>query len=793
MRLAGILAALAACYRAPHPNEACAITCDGECPGGLTCQGGYCVEEGQVCHPAFTQVTAGAGFACAIESPTGALWCWGGNTHHQLAPEDRLQFPLATRIDERTWDAVDAGGEHVCGIAGGALLCWGRNDHGQAGQVGPDDVRVPTVIDVAGVAHWTAVAAGAEHSCAIGDGRVYCWGHNTRSALGTGSLDDIDVPAPTPVVSELVDWTAVAAGDTHTCAISSGTGAFCWGSGASGQLGPAAAAQQPTPVLALTAPVTAIATAGASTCATDGNGALLCWGDNTHGELGELNAAVPSSSTPLPASKLMGWSAVAGDAALFCGLSSSDVYCWGAETLGGLGNGVWSESKKFGKVLGGASAIAVGYNRAEPGLELGCALVGGDVACWGDNRYGQLGRGAATLALAPGEVAGGHAFAQLAVGDEHACGIENGELLCWGSTVSGQTTGVLLGSSSPRAACVNPTDCDIGAPTPIAFAAGATTVATGLGHTCALHNDLITCWGLNNAGELGTSLGGPVRRDVPLPNGRPWAELFPTGREGQCASPGGGETWCWGAVVSIHAPAPETALANMRAVSAGAGLVCALDAAGMLLCAGDNSRGQFGNGAPGVCGDTICNNNETIALCPNDCSVGPLATLGRAYTAISVSTGGQFACGVTPSAAVECWGANERGQTGAVEGVPVPSPVDPTLTATPVAGLVGCTAVTCGAQHACALCGGQIQCWGDDRVGELGTGALDGQPVPFAQTIPLVLDGDPWVALGSGASFSCARSTNGRVFCWGSDPHAGLGNGATSANLPVTVLASPIE
>jgi len=59
--------------------------------------------------------------------------------------------------------------------------------------------------------------------------------------------------------------------------------------------------------------------------------------------------------------------------------------------------------------------------------------------------------------------------------------------------------------------------------------------------------------------------------------------------------------------------------------------------------------------------------------------------------------------------------------------------------------------------------------------------------------IDLVLDGDPWVELGAGASFTCARSGNGRVFCWGSDPHAGLGNGATSANLPVTVLASPIE
>jgi alpha-tubulin suppressor-like RCC1 family protein len=783
MRRMGILVALAACYRAPTPGQACAITCDDACPGDLTCQGGYCVEPGQVCHPGFSALAAGAGFACAIEDGTGALWCWGSNTHHQLDPGDRLQFPLATRIDERVWQAIDAGGEHACGITNGQLLCWGRNDHGQAGQPGPDDVTAPTQVAGAPVAQWTAVSAGAEHSCAIGSGTLYCWGRNASSVLGNGDFNDVDFPL-TPVMTDLGDWTAVSAGERHTCAISTSGGAFCWGDGSSGQLGPAATSQQATPVLALAPPVTSVAAAGRSTCATDGGGGLLCWGDNSNGELGELNVALPSTSTPMPASAVKGWSAVTADETSLCGLAFGDVYCWGAESLGGLGNGVWSESKKFGKVLGGASAVAVGMHGATAGLDLGCALlVGGDVACWGDNRFGQLGRGAATMAVEPGELAGGHALAQLAIGVEHGCGVEGSTLVCWGSTEAGQTTGTLLGSANPRAPCTAGLDCDVGAPKEIAFAAGATKVAAGLGHTCALHNDLITCWGLNNAGELGTGGAGPVRRDVPLANGRPWVDIYPTGNEGQCASPGGGETWCWGAVIGGTAPAVQPALANVRAIAIGPSLACALDATGQLECTGDNSVGQYGNGDPGFCGDGACNNNETAGDCSSDC-VSPLAMLARTYTALAVGRTGEFACGVTPGATVECWGANERGQTSAAE--------NPTKTPVAVPGLAACTAVAAGAAHACAICSGRLACWGDNQLGQLGRGGVDGAP-GAAAPIDLAIDGDPWVELGAGASFTCARSGNGRVFCWGSDPHAGLGNGATSANLPVTVLASPIE
>src|ERR1044071_3745416 len=133
MRWLCAVALLFGCYCEPFSDEDCTITCSGagtSCPGDLTCQGGYCVSEGQVCKPSFVHVAAGTGFACGIDEGA-ALWGWGSNLHHQISVSDPLGYVLATRVDTtRHCQSLEAGGEHVCGIAAGKLLCWGANDRG---------------------------------------------------------------------------------------------------------------------------------------------------------------------------------------------------------------------------------------------------------------------------------------------------------------------------------------------------------------------------------------------------------------------------------------------------------------------------------------------------------------------------------------------------------------------------------------------------------------------------------------------------------------------------------------
>ena len=761
------------------------------CPGDLVCEGGFCVEPGggHVCKPTFAQVAAGTGFACAIDT-NSSLWCWGSNLHHQISQSDDIAYPSATRVDTaHHWEVIDAGGAHICGVADGQLYCWGANDRGQVdGSRAGEDIAEPLEITVAadGPAAWTSVSVGMRHTCAIGDRRLWCWGANGYGQLGDGARDDPS--APRLVASSLDDWIAVAAGVTHTCAISESSGVHCWGNNDEGQIGPGALVPQDTPMRVLdgaSQPIlaTGIAVSAAATCAIT-TGQVWCWGSNTNNELGETMFGQLGTSTPTRATSSTGWTQISASQHAFCGLRNGEAVCWGTTTNGGLGNGFWTQGaadRVFAPVMGtsGATQISLGWSEHfEAGIDyedltLACVLIGSDVWCWGDNRYGQLAIGAATMALVPTEIFGAHRFSDLQVGLSHGCGIENGAVLCWGSTEFGATTGVLAGN--PMKACVPSLDCDLAKPKQLNFfAPTATDIAVGAYHTCALHTPAITCWGDSRNGQLvGTTPPPPRERDIQGPGGAPWTGLFQTGRFGQCAIYRSGAsdlTACWGFVLQQrNAPTPIAALNGamgfaLGSTTGGISFDCALDSTGTLSCLGDNSLGEYGNGT-------------TTAFTA-------FTSLGRTYRAIATNTYAPTMCGITTSGGIECWGQSDRGQT---------STVGTALSPVSVPGLGDCTAVAVGRLHACALCGGAISCWGDNRFGQLGVDRLDVDPVVMPQRTTEAPAGDTWVQLVAGSFFTCARSEQGIGMCWGYDSHAGLGNGGRSANLPVIVGATPAQ
>lgn len=769
MRLWGLfaVAALSACYRAPHSDEACTITCSGapgSCPGDLACEGGYCVAPGQVCRPAFVHVAAGTGFGCGIDD-AGALWCWG-----------RLTSALATRIDtSRHWQLIDGGGEQICGIADGHLLCWGGA------------VATPTELAVAGgPASWTAVSVGAHSACAIGDGRMWCWGANDSGQLGDGTQSDRAMPAP--VSTAVTDWVAMSIGGRHACAISQSAGVYCWGADGNGQAGPNAANPQLVPV-EVGVMATAVAVSASASCATSAAGDLTCWGDNGYGELGENNQALGQSATPVAATASKGWSAVAASEDTLCGVRDGEVVCWGSTVNGGLGNGFWTQArsdKAFAVVTGtpGTTELALGWNERVDevtmtdarDLTLACALIGSDIACWGDNRFGQLAMGAATMALEPTQVAGDHAFSDLEVGLAHACAIESGVVWCWGSTELGAATGVLAGSAMK--ACNPNLDCDVATPKSLNFfSPDASALALGAYHTCAFHSGVITCWGDNSAGQLVSNTPSPPReRDIPAPGGATWNAILQTGRLGQCGvyrSGSSDATACWGNVLGPRTIATPIAALDgvtgfaLGSTGAGTNFDCILDATGALECQGDNSVGQYGDG--------------TTTAVTTLTAVSP----ARSYVQIATNTLSPTVCGVRGDGGVECWGQNDRGQTGS-------SVSTPTLTPNQLPGLTGCTHVAVGRWHACAACSGSVSCWGDNRFGQLGTGRLDAAP----QVTPQQISGPVWDGavdqLVAGYRFTCARAGTS-VKCWGFDAHAGLGDGARSANLPVIVKPRPAQ
>ena len=186
---------------------------------------------------------------------------------------------------------ITAGASHTCMLlAGGQIQCWGLNDNGQLGDGTLTNRALPE--DVIGMMVTAkAIAAGERHTCAVTTrAGVKCWGSNRDNQLGDGT--NIDRVAPTDVAGLTSGMRAVAAGEQHTCGLTAAGGVKCWGSNRKGQLGDGTGVDRniPVDVAGLTSGVSAIAAGWQHTCAVTIAGEVKCWGENQDGQLGDGTA-----------------------------------------------------------------------------------------------------------------------------------------------------------------------------------------------------------------------------------------------------------------------------------------------------------------------------------------------------------------------------------------------------------------------------------------------------------------------------------------------------------------------
>jgi alpha-tubulin suppressor-like RCC1 family protein len=338
------------------------------------------------------------------------------------------------------------GNEHTCTLtSGGGVFCWGYNDYGQLGDNSLVNKSVPVAVTGLG-SGVIAIAAGlsSKHTCALTSaGGALCWGANGNGQLGIGSIDQDDPYAKlTPVaVSGLSSGvTAMAVGETHTCALSNVGSVQCWGEGQLGRLGNGTLDYQltPTAVDGLSSGVTAITAGGYHTCALTNAGAVLCWGDNSYGQLGDGTIGI-ERLVPVAVSGLSsGIVAIEAGFNHTCAITSAGaVLCWGEGQSGQLGNGTDINQLTPTPVNGlssGVTTVTAGYYHT-------CALItGGDVKCWGGNKSGQLGDNSTETKLTPVAVEGlsGNITA-IAAGFAHTCALTNvGGIQCWGHNYTGQ-------------------------------------------------------------------------------------------------------------------------------------------------------------------------------------------------------------------------------------------------------------------------------------------------------------------------------------------------------------------
>jgi len=305
-------------------------------------------------------ISAGRNHSCAIAD--GAAYCWGANDESQLGTGNTSLSSTPVPVDTssglqgKTVTAISAGRRHSCAVADGSAYCWGDNGFLQLGTESPGRFHGSRCGLSGGVLAGktvTAISGLYYHSCVLADGQPYCWGENDRGQLGDGtSGPGSRVPVSVVLSGALAGKTvtAIGTGRDHTCALAQGR-AYCWGDNSVGQLGTAGSGS-PEPVPVATGVLAGKSVSDLSvgqnhTCVlADGN--VYCWGDNSEGQLGNPTGG-PFAAAPLPVDTsgvLAAKTVTAVDAGYghTCAVADGQAYCWGSNALGKLGNNTTANS-----------------------------------------------------------------------------------------------------------------------------------------------------------------------------------------------------------------------------------------------------------------------------------------------------------------------------------------------------------------------------------------------------------------------------------------------------------------
>jgi len=509
------------------------VWCWGTNEGGQVGDGGNADRQTPFQVPGTTgavQAVVGNNVSCA-RFTNGSAKCWGTSDEGVLGAGTVFDAPAPTDVllPEPIID-IAAAVRHVCAITEtNALLCWGSNAFGQLGDGTRTQANEPRYIPDTGPV--ASVAMGYDSMCIVRvDGTTACWGDNDEGQLGTGTrssfIDPIELA--TGGVLDLV------AGATTTC-IATPQGVSCTGDNIDGAVGDGTFDDKSelVPVSLPAGARLARSSTNQANCAFVPGGSAYCWG---HGKVGTLgDGARMRSSTPVQVATLTAVSAMSVGNYTVCAIRATDdtLWCWGNNSAGQLGdNTVMSKSTPQQVTLGGITPPiqAVGVSRHHT-----CAANGTQLYCWGQNNDGKLGDGTYMDRRTPTLVTTGD-FKRIVAGDSHSCALDAaGILRCWGS---GQRYGGSSGvdQSTPTQVLDNVLDVDGGdiftcavrtdntlwcwgncnrgscgpgvagirtVPTQVAGVTDALEVSAGDGHTCVTTTSgTVRCWGSNVFGQL---------------------------------------------------------------------------------------------------------------------------------------------------------------------------------------------------------------------------------------------------------------------------------------------------
>ena len=295
-------------------------------------------------------------------------------------------------------------------------------------------------------------------------------------------------------------------------------------------------------------------------------------------------------------------------------------------------------------------------------------------------------------------------------------------------------------------------------------------------HSCGLTTGGgVLCWGANGDGQTGDGSPFAYRPPVPVFGLQNGVLALAANGSHSCALQNTGSVVCWGnnstgqlgdgGVSERRVPVAVTGLTEVvKTIATGGGHSCALLQTGGVQCWGRNVNGQVGNGA---------NVNQSTAV----------AVTGLAGAVTALAMGANHTCALLQSSAIQCWGDNTNGQLGDQTTVSRNVP-------TAVIGLAGpAKGIAAGLDHTCAILNdGRVQCWGDNARGQLGDGTREDK------NSPVLVNNlrDVIATVAAGRFHTCALAIDGDLHCWGTNNRGQLGTGTLdSSRAPLRVVGAP--
>lgn len=354
-------------------------------------------------------------------------------------------------------------------------------------------------------------------------------------------------------------------------------------------------------------------------------------------------------------------------------------------------------------------------------------MADGTVYCWGNDCDAQLGDIAATAectdtdpakmtkSAKPVKVMNVFGATAIATGGYHSCAVISGKVYCWGYGGEGQ-----LGNGKSGYGYVS------GTPVNVSGITSASSLVAGEKFTCALLTEgTVSCWGYNGQGQLG--------------NGKTDNSAIP--------------------VSVISASGSSLPLRQVATIAAGRYHTCAVLDNGMGLCWGYNYSGQLGN------------EKTDDSSSPVKTTFSPASEMG---------TGQDHSCGRDTDGTVACWGYGYYGQLGNGATDNSLQPVKPQISA--AARTIGL-----GYSHSCAVLNTSnsiVECWGYNGFGQIGDGTYEQQNLPIeAKGLTDAL------SVVAGEAHTCALAGKGAVYCWGYGAFGQIGDG-TTGDSPIPTLVS---